>query len=371
MLTSSSTRIAASAASIHAARRLAVPATAAPLVRRAALTSPLTFTFTAPPRRPLSTTTPRTMSNPQVQAIDGPLTSTATFLILTIAPGAESTVASVLGSISGLSKNVAIRDAGAGFSVTVGIGARVWDGVTRLPRPAELHEFKEVKGATHTAPSTPGDLLFHIRAERRDMVYEFERQLLDQLGESVKVQDETTGFRYFDARDLLGFIDGTANPIGQALDASVLVTASDDEHAVGGSYVTTQKYLHNLGAWNKLKTEDQESAIGRTKIDNVELPDQGEDAQKPHKQLATIVDADGVEHDILRDNMPFGAPGKGEYGTYFIGYSRQLWVTEEMLRRMFVGVPEGKHDRILDFSTPVTGSVFFVPSAEVLDKIGN
>ncbi|WOO79944.1 putative deferrochelatase/peroxidase YfeX [Vanrija pseudolonga] len=315
------------------------------------------------------------MSNPQVQAIDGPLTSTATFLILTVAPGAESTVASVLGSISGLSKNVAIRDAGAGLSVTVGIGARVWDAVTKLPRPAELHEFKELKGATHTAPSTPGDLLIHIRAERRDMVYEFERLLLDQLGAAVKVQDETTGFRYFDARDLLGFIDGTANPIGQALDASVLVAAGDDAGAgaaaVGGSYVTTQKYLHNLGAWNKLKTEDQEAAIGRTKIDNVELADQADDAQKPHKQLATIVDDQGVEHDILRDNMPFGAPGKGEYGTYFIGYSRKLWVTEEMLRRMFIGVPEGKHDRILDFSTPVTGSVFFVPSAEVLAKIGS
>ncbi|TXT04294.1 hypothetical protein VHUM_04181 [Vanrija humicola] len=313
------------------------------------------------------------MSNPQVQAIDGPLTSTATFLVLTVAPGSEAAVAAVLGNVSALSKNVAIRDAGAGLSVTVGIGSRVWDGVTKLPRPSELHPFKELKGATHTAPSTPGDLLFHIRAERRDMVYEFERILLDQLGDAVKVQDETTGFRYFDARDLLGFIDGTANPIGQALDESVLVTAEDDAsaHAVGGSYVTTQKYLHNLGSWAKLKTEDQEAVIGRTKIDNVELADQADADQKPHKQLATIVDDKGVEHDILRDNMPFGAPGQGEYGTYFIGYSRKLWVTEEMLRRMFIGVPEGKHDRILDFSTPVTGSVFFVPTAAVLNSIGS
>ncbi|KAL1409338.1 hypothetical protein Q8F55_003320 [Vanrija albida] len=352
-------------ASIHTRR----PTTLATL-RRAALARPSPLPLPSLlPRRTLTTT--RAMSNPQVQAIAGPLTSTATFLVLTVQPGGEAAVADVLGSVSDLSKNVAIRDAGAGLSVTVGIGARVWDAVTGLSRPSELHEFKELRGATHTAPSTPGDLLFHIRAERRDLVYEFERILLDKLGAAVTVEDETTGFRYFDARDLLGFIDGTANPIGQALDASVIIAEEDDAHAARGSYVTTQKYLHNLKSWGKLKTEDQEAVIGRTKIDNVELADQADADQKPHKQLATIVDENGVEHDILRDNMPFGAPGKGEYGTYFIGYSRRLWVTEEMLRRMFIGVPEGKHDRILDFSTAVTGSVFFVPCAEVLDSIGS
>ncbi len=40
--------------------------------------------------------------------------------------------------------------------------------------------------------------------------------------------------------------------------------------------------------------------------------------RSPHKTLCTIEDADG-EHEILRDNMPFANPGRGEYGTYFIG----------------------------------------------------
>jgi len=306
----------------------------------------------------------------QTQAIEAPLTTHATFVTLTVTPGQESRVKEVLGDIGGLIKTVAFRDAQARFSLTVGIGARVWDGCTGLPRPKDLRPFKEIKGAKHTAPSTPGDLIFHIRADRRDLCFEFERHLLTQLGDAVSLIDEVVGFRYFDARDLLGFVDGTANPVGAGIHDSTLVTEAEDGECVGGAYLVTQKYLHDLPGWNKLKTEDQEAIIGRTKIDNVELPDQGDQDQKPHKQLSTIVDDEGNEYDILRDNMPFGSPGKGEYGTFFIGYSRRLWVIEEMLKRMFVGVPEGKHDRILDYSKAVTGNTFFVPSAEMLAKIG-
>jgi porphyrinogen peroxidase len=305
------------------------------------------------------------------QSVDAPLTSHATFLVLSVTdtPSALKTVRSTLAGASSLAKNVSIRDLNASFACTVGIGSNIWDRVTgNLPRPSELHPFREVKGKTHTAVSTPGDLLFHIRAERRDICFEFERQLMNQLGDSVSVVDETIGFRYFDVRDLLGFVDGTANPVGQAVPASTLITADVDscDAAVGGSYIVIQKYLHDLSSWNKLPTSTQESIIGRTKLDNVELDDAPDGKQAAHKTLTTIVDSSGNEQDILRDNMPFGSPGSGTFGTYFIGYSKQLWVTEEMLRRMFVGVPEGLHDRILDFSRPVTGCVFFAPSATVL-----
>lgn len=308
---------------------------------------------------------------PQPQAVEAPLTLAATFLTLTITdkPDAQSTVRSALASISDLSKNVVIRAPTSNFAVTVGIGSDVWDNLTKLPRPRELHPFKEIRGKRHTAPSTPGDLLLHIRADRRDISFEFERQLLNLLGDAVKVEDEVVGFRYFDARDLLGFVDGTANPVGPEITESVMVTTNDDEAAAGGSYLVTQKYLHDLKAWNHLKIEAQENIIGRTKLDNVELPDQDADQQKPHKQLSTIEDENGEEKDILRDNMPFGSPATGEYGTFFIGYSRELWVIEKMLERMFIGVPEGLHDKILDYSTAKTGNVFFVPSADVLEKL--
>ncbi|MFT4211665.1 MAG: Dyp-type peroxidase [Microbacterium sp.] len=303
------------------------------------------------------------------QRVDAPLTQAATFLVLTIRPGtdAAATARSTLAGIDDIVKNVAFRDLDAAFACTAGIGSEAWDRVVGGARPAELHPFREVRGAVHTAVATPGDLLFHIRSDRRDLCFEFERQLLDVLGDSVSVADETSGFRYFDVRDLLGFVDGTANPVGQAVPASTLV-GDEDAAFAGGSYVVVQKYLHDLTAWNALTAEAQEAVIGRTKFDNVELDD-ATSGQRSHKTLATITDADG-EHDILRDNMPFGAPGAAEFGTYFIGYSRRLWVIERMLQRMFVGEPAGLHDRILDFSRAVTGSTFFVPSAELLASLG-
>jgi porphyrinogen peroxidase len=299
------------------------------------------------------------------QIVDAPLTQSAVFLVLTVAdnPDAAATVRSTLAAVADVAKNVAVRDLGGSLSCTVGIGSRVWDSIVGSARPSELHPFPPLQGRAHTAVSTPGDLLFHIRADRHDLVFELERQLLDLLGDAVAVADETVGFRYFDARDLLGFVDGTANPVGPALVESTLV-GEEDPKVAGGSYVVVQKYVHDLDAWNRLSTEEQEAIIGRKKADNVELDD-AVDGQKAHKTLATIEDADG-EHDILRDNMPFGTPGSGAFGTYFIGYARHLWVIERMLQRMFVGDPPGLHDRLLDFSTPLTGSMFFAPSAELL-----
>ncbi len=304
------------------------------------------------------------------QRVDAPLTQSAIMLSVVVRddPAFIATVRSALGSVGDLAKNVAIRDLSAAFACTVGIGSRVWDEVVGAPRPAELHPFVPLVGPRHTAVATPGDLLFHIRADRYDLCFEFERQLLDLLGDAVTVADETVGFRYFDVRDLLGFVDGTANPMGLDLPESTLV-GDEDPNGTGGSYLVTQKYTHDIAAWRALTTEQQEAIMGRTKADNIELDDAPAGTQQAHKSLATIEDDDG-EHDILRDNMPFGSPGSGEFGTYFIGYSRHLWVIERMLQRMFLGDPPGTPDRLLDFSVARTGGVFFVPPAAVLDGLG-
>jgi putative iron-dependent peroxidase len=303
------------------------------------------------------------------QSVDAPLSQAAVFLVVTVAsdPAALAKVCSVLESLDDLVKTVGFRDLGGRLSCIAGIGSELWDRLHSGSRPKELKPFAPIKGAVHAAPSTPGDLLFHIRSERPDMCFEFERILLDSLGASVSVVDEVSGFRYFDARDLLGFVDGTANPTGLDLPASALVGDEDADFA-GGSYVVVQKYLHDLDAWGKTPTHLQEEIIGRTKIDNIEIDD--DDApRKSHKSLATIEDADGNEYDILRDNMPFGRPGQKEFGTYFIGYSRYLWVIEKMLQRMYIGDPPGAYDRLLDFSTPHTGVTFFAPTRPMLQAI--
>jgi putative iron-dependent peroxidase len=304
-----------------------------------------------------------------LQAIDAPLTRSAVFLVCRIAPGTASVdaVRDVLTDLDGLVKTVSFRDTGAGLWCTVGIGSEVWEALTGLPRPRELHPFREIRGATHTAVATAGDLLFHIRSGRQDLCFEFERLLLAAFGSAVVTVDEVSGFRYFDSRDLLGFVDGTADPVGDDLPPATLVGDEDPVFA-GGSYVVVQRYLHPLESWNALSTEQQETIIGRRKLDGVELDD-AVHGQKSHKTLATITDDDG-EHDVLRDNMPFGRPGSAEFGTYFLCYSRYLWVVERMLERMFIGDPPGLHDRLLDFSVVQTGTTFFAPTAEMLAALG-
>lgn len=303
------------------------------------------------------------------QSVDAPLSQAAIFLVVTVeeSRNALRQACAALDGLDDLVKTVGFRDLSGRLSCIVGIGSDFWSRFQFDKRPKELKAFAPISGPVHTAPSSPGDLLFHIRAERADLCFEFERLLLDSLGASVTVVDEVSGFRYFDARDLLGFVDGTANPTGVDLPASSLVGREDPDFE-GGSYVVVQKYLHDLGAWARVPTPEQERIIGRTKIDNVEIDD--DDApRKSHKSLATIVDEEGVEHDILRDNMPFGRPGQKEFGTYFIGYSRYLWVIEKMLERMYVGDPPGAYDRLLDFSTPRTGTTFFAPARAALQEM--
>ena len=302
------------------------------------------------------------------QAVVAPLTRAAIFLVVALKPGPDTrtTIRSFCGNLAALLRAVEFRDIEAGLSCVMGFGSDAWDQLFGNPRPANLHGFREIRAGERHAVSTPGDLLFHIRAKRLDLCFELATQIMARIGDAVSPLDEVHGFRYFDDRDLIGFVDGTENPRGDAAIEAVLVGEEDAAFA-GGSYVIVQKYLHDLDGWNALSTEAQERIIGRRKLSDIEL----DDTIKPtsaHNALTTIVE-DGKEIKILRDNMPFGQVGTGEFGTYFIGYSRSPHTIEQMLENMFVGRPPGNYDRLLDFSRAVTGNLFFVPSATFLDNV--
>jgi len=307
-------------------------------------------------------------SVPTPQAVIVPLTRDTIFLVVTVNPEAESVanVRSLCGDLPKLLRAVGFRGQEGNLSCVMGFGSEVWDRLFGSPRPAELHPFREIHAGSRHAVSTPGDLFFHIRAEREDLCFELAAQIMMKLGAAVSPVDEVHGFRYFDARDLLGFVDGTENPVNQAaIDAALI--GDEDPAFAGGSYVIVQKYLHDMAGWNALPTEAQERIIGRTKLSDVEL----DDSVKPtsaHNALTTIVE-NGQEIKILRENMAFGQAGHGEFGTYFIGYSRSPRTTEQMMENMFVGRPPGNYDRILDFSRAVTGTLFFVPSQSFLDTV--
>jgi putative iron-dependent peroxidase len=302
---------------------------------------------------------------PEPQPVLTPLTQSAIFLVVTVRAGGEQQVRELLADVPGIGRSVGFREPDGELKAVVGIGAELWHRMFDGPRPPALHPFRELHGPKHHAPSTPGDLLFHIRARRMDLCFEFAAQVMRRLDGAADVVDEVHGFKYFDERDLLGFVDGTENPIGSyAANAAIIA----DGEFVGGSYVIIQKYLHDLDAWNALTVEEQERVIGRSKLDDMEQPD---DVKAPdaHIALNVIEDDDGNELKIVRDNMPFGRLGDKEFGTYFIGYASDPTITERMLRNMFLGDPPGRTDRILDFSTAHTGCLFFVPSQDWLDAL--
>ncbi len=314
--------------------------------------------------------TPRASAGPRAipQPVATPLTRAAIFLVLTINPGAgnRALIRTFCTDLAALVRSVGFREQEGTLSCVVGFGSEAWDQLFGQPRPKGLHKFREIRAGKRHAVSTPGDILFHVRVQRMDLCFELATQITTRLGPAISSVDEVHGFRYFDSRDLIGFVDGTENPKGQeAIDATLI--ADEDPWFTSGSYVIVQKYLHDLDGWNALPTEKQEKIVGRMKLTDVEL----DDSVKPsyaHNALTKIVE-DGKEVKILRDNMPFGNAGQKEFGTYFIGYSRSPRTIEQMLQNMFVGKPPGTYDRLLDFSRAVTGNLFFVPSATFLENV--
>lgn len=301
---------------------------------------------------------------PLPQAVVAPITRSAIFLVATVQD--DEPVRALCGDLAALVRAVGHRVPSGNLTCVTGFGSDAWDRLFGDPRPAELHPFREFTGARHRAPSTPGDVLFHIRAEEMDLCFELATLIMSRIAGAVTVVDEVHGFRYFDMRSMVGFVDGTENPVGQTAADSTLIGTEDPDFEAG-SYVIVQKYLHDMTAWNALTVEAQERVIGRTKLSDVELTDQPTNS---HVAL-NIIEENGQELKILRDNMPFGRPGSSEFGTYFIGYARSPRPTELMLENMFIGRPPGNHDRLLDFSRAVTGTVFFVPSEDLLEELAN
>ncbi|KRL58549.1 peroxidase family protein [Latilactobacillus fuchuensis DSM 14340 = JCM 11249] len=260
-----------------------------------------------------------------------------------------------------------IRYPDAHLSVAFGIGSDAWDYLfPNAPKPKQLEPFTTIPSPKHDAVATGGDLFYHIRAKEMAVCYEVMDQLMQFIGDNVTTIDETHGFRYFEGRAIIGFIDGTENPAINETAEYALVGDEDPEFE-NGSYAFAQKYIHAMDTWNKTATEEQEKTIGRKKFSDLEL----RDAEKPTNahNVVSQDNEDGVEHKIVRMNVPYANPGEKMTGTYFIGYSREWAVTKRMLTNMFVGKPAGNYDHLLDFSEPTTGALFFIPSKTVLTKI--
>ncbi|MDY2803502.1 MAG: Dyp-type peroxidase [Limosilactobacillus sp.] len=261
-------------------------------------------------------------------------------------------------------RSLRIRDNKGNLKASLGFSNAAWDYLfPNAPKPKELETYQTISGDKYSMPATKGDIFLHIRANDEAVVYEMISQCMLFLKDYTTVVDETKGFRYFEGRAIIGFIDGTEAP--QVEDAAdYAIVGDEDPFFENGSYAFAQKWRHHMDIWNKLTTEDQEKAVGRKKFSDLELSDK-EKFKNAHN-VTSQAKINGVEQKIVRMNVPYSDPASGITGTYFIGYSRHWTVTKKMLENMVE-----KHDYLLSFSDILSGQLFFIPSRPLLDKIAD
>lgn len=283
------------------------------------------------------------------------------FLTLTIADGGIDALRQAIAAIPGMTASLGKDLSEPRLASAVGIGAAAWAPLFGNRMPKELVPFAALADGPRRAPATPADLFVHIHSPRHDANFLLARQVMGRLGGLVRVVEEIHGFKYLGGRDLTGFVDGTENPKGDER-AEVALVGDEDPHFAGGSYVSLQRYVHDLSHWEARPVAEQEGTIGRTKDGDEELDDE---VKPPTAHIARVViEEDGEELEVVRHSMPYGTTA--ESGLYFIAYCRSPAPFRKMLERMVKRDGEGHYDHLLEFTRPVTGVSFFTPSLDLL-----
>lgn len=251
----------------------------------------------------------------------------------------------------------------AALGATIAFGDRIWKQLASAQSASELKPFSTLGKGNLTAPATQRDLLIHIQALRQDVCFSAGQMAMQVFGAAISVEEEIQGFRWVEERDLTGFIDGTENPEG--IDERSRIALVADGEDLGGSYVFTQCYEHQLDKWQKLTVAKQESIIGRTKEDSVELSDVPDTSHVGRVDLKE----NGIGLKMVRQSLPYGKVS-GAHGLYFICYCACLYNIEQQLLSMF-GEIDGKTDRLLGFTKAVSGSYYYAPSITQLKALAH
>lgn len=272
-------------------------------------------------------------------------------VVASIRHGGEAIVRGLACGLPRLVRAVAARAPDAELSCVIGFSYDGWLRVAGRTAPSGMRPFEPVYGVTQTAPASPGDLILHVRTASRGLCFELVTRVVGELRDAVRVELEVQAFRSLDNRSLLGFVEDGDNPTGAVAAEVALIGAADPEHA-GGSFVLAQTFLHDLPAWDRLHVCEQERVVGRDKLLNTPLPGHDADRHRRRRHQAP---------QLLRQSMAFGSPALGEFGTVTVAYAGSPDVLEASVRTRFVGVPLGTYDPLLDFSTAMSGGLFYVP----------
>lgn len=253
----------------------------------------------------------------------------------------------------------------AQIKTAVAFGPELWS-ILYSQSPAGFKQLEPIHGSFEM-PVVPADVLIHIASARADICFALSQAFFEGIQDQVQVLDERVCFRYFDGRDITGFIDGTENPQFPDNRAEVALLGENSGIFQDGSFIFAQRYAHNLEKWKKLKVDTQEQVMGRTKLESIELDDEVK-PENAHVARTVVEDEEGEEMEILRHSLPYG-DGRGDQGLFFIAYTKDLKIIDAMLERMFGTSGDGIHDRLLHFVTPLDGAYYFAPSEELLEEV--
>ncbi|WP_325894436.1 Dyp-type peroxidase [Grimontia sp. NTOU-MAR1] len=273
-------------------------------------------------------------------------------------------VNAALSQLPGIEKSIRQKDTSAGLSVTIGFSANSWPILfPDIPKPAELHDFRELVDGPRLFPSTSGDIFLMVKSERKDLNFQVAKYAARALADVAELTEDIQGFKYLDNRDMIDFVDGTENPLDKERAEAVLVQEGNDSE-IGGSYLTVQRYIDRHQDWDALPTEQQEKVVGRTKMDDIELSDDEKPAWAHNEK--SKVEVGGEEIKMYRQNRPYG--NAIEHGTMFVGFAASSSVVETSLKQMITADENGDYDKLLDFVEAKTGTNYFVPSQRFIDE---
>jgi putative iron-dependent peroxidase len=270
-------------------------------------------------------------------------------------------VASILGRLRGPSVSA------GGVNLVLAFGADLWQLLAPSDIPAGLGPFQPIgRLGGHHAPANQHDLWLWINGSSQDVVFEHTRAAAMAIEAVAQVANEQTAFVHRDSRDLTGFIDGTANP--PLLDAPMAALVPDGHPGAAGSHVLVMRWVHKLDAFEALPVGEQERVFGRTKAESIELADDVKPTTA-HIARVEIEDEAGVELPIYRRSVPYGTVA--EHGLYFVAFSADRSRFDTMLGRMFGTAGDGQHDRLTDFSRPVSGAFYYAPPLNLLAELAS
>jgi putative iron-dependent peroxidase len=251
------------------------------------------------------------------------------------------------------------RTTTGGVNFVIGFRPELWRDVAPQDSPPGVEGFnRQIAGVEDfVMPATQRDALVWLSGSAYDVIFDMARSVVRDLIGQATLVEETISWSYRHDRDLTGFIDGSENPT--LLDAPADCLLPEGIPGAAGSVLLLQKWKHLVAEWEALPVDRQERIMGRTKLDSTELDD------KPSDSHVARTDQDEFGH-IFRRNMPYGS--MREHGTMFVGFSAEQKRLSRMLESM-AGLVTGARDALTRYTQPLSGSYYFVPSVESLQRL--